>query len=417
MPMEEKDMRPDPCEAFGFPAIDQVIEGALVNLTLPLGSVIGGSIEGGRVWKDDGEQWWVRMPYGQESATLKLEATCEGEKRSGEVAVTFEKIKWERPINWSTGPTAREFTHMWLDPKDPDILYLYGGYTDEPQRLTLVKDLWRLDLEQKEWTPVSENGTQGPSAAAMAVNVDEASGLVVFSGGSDARANTVNTQVYTFDSQTATWTTLPKTHKTNDLGATIQDPTRGRFLDFLGSDPTTNDLLLSNVWQWTLDDPTPMLLQPVGSRPSSRYSFPYVVDAKHQRVVMFGGSQAPAPDDYINAAGDTWFFDLKADRWDKLQDSEVSPIPRRAACAVYDVRHQRMVLWGGANASSRRISEVAVLDLDKGQERWHVLDFGTQVIKRSPCSGVFDAKHGRALFGFGRDEFKAVADLQILKLD
>lgn len=89
--------------------------------------------------------------------------------------------------------------------------------------------------------------------------------------------------------------------------------------------------------------------------PPGRPSAVTVYDLREDRVVLFGGEGG-------TGLGDTWSFDLANATWTHLQPL-ASPSPRSWAAAAYDSRRDRVFLFGGSGVSDSMLGDLWTFDL------------------------------------------------------
>ena len=105
----------------------------------------------------------------------------------------------------------------------------------------------------------------------------------------------------------------------------------------------------------------------------------------------------------------------------ELQWVEMGPPARAAQTAVFDPKHRRLIVFGGRVTEKNRAAEdrndVWVLSL-KPEPRWqHVIPLGGAPSPRSGCAGVFDpARERMVLFG-GQDASGLLNDVWELSLN
>ena len=78
--------------------------------------------------------------------------------------------------------------------------------------------------------------------------------------------------------------------------------------------------------------------------PSPRCGQSMVYDEASDRMVLFGGFGCTSINDPI--LNDTWTYDYNTNRWEKMQPKQ-SPSPRMYASMVYNPNASATILWGG----------------------------------------------------------------------
>lgn len=140
------------------------------------------------------------------------------------------------------------------------------------------------------------------------------------------------------------------------------DPEAPRVFVFGGD--RGNQRISDVLWQIDLRHGTPQMrseaVRPRGDKPAARYAHAMAYDAHRGWLVVYGGLSANAQP--INESR-TWAFDTNAYVWLALDGAWAGE--RYGAVMVFDSRHNRMVLSGGAGRSDRDLkNSVHVLDCD-----------------------------------------------------
>ena len=126
----------------------------------------------------------------------------------------------------------------------------------------------------------------------------------------------------------------------------IYQPGRDRVILFGGVGST----ILNDVWALTLSGtPTWQQLTPSGPLPAARFAHVAVYDALRDRMVIFGGY------DGVNSRNDAWALSLgSAPAWSRLTPSGPLPEARSSSGGVYDAIADRLVVFGGFDATAQR---------------------------------------------------------------
>ncbi len=119
------------------------------------------------------------------------------------------------------------------------------------------------------------------------------------------------------------------------------DGARSRLVVVCGWDAS---LAMNEVWTLSLTGPARWTLQhPTGTAPAGRYAHSMVYDSARDRLIVFGGRDAsPTP------FGDAWALDLSGPlAWTQLTPAGAAPTARFGHEAVYDPVRDRMIVFGG----------------------------------------------------------------------
>ena len=148
---------------------------------------------------------------------------------------------------------------------------------------------------------------------------------------------------------TASWTQLapagtPPSGRKN--AGVVYDPVRDRLLVIGGTNASGN---LNDVWELSLaGSPTWTQILPAGTPPGARFAPGVVYDAARDRILIFGGSVSGS-----DIRNDVWQLTLSGTpTWSALTPSGAPPAARYGLNAVYDPVRDRMIVFGGRNAST-----------------------------------------------------------------
>jgi hypothetical protein len=195
--------------------------------------------------------------------------------------------------------------------------------------------------------------------------------------------------------------------------AAVYDVTSQRMIVFGGATPS----LKNDLWQLDLSDPTLLqsgdwspitaLPDPVNGTPSPRAGHSAVYDEANNRVIVFGGQDAS------DVLAEVWVLTLGASpAWKQVLPSGAAPIARAQHSAVYDSVHQSMIIYGGSDTSNTPLTDFGVLTLPPNttQFSWSTTPyFSMQPVRRQWHSAIFDTL-GRTMVVFGGLDNDAIDD-------
>jgi len=132
--------------------------------------------------------------------------------------------------------------------------------------------------------------------------------------------------------------------------------------------------------------------------PSPRKYMGMAYDAKADRVMLFGGLAGPMFAGYpIPWNGETWAYDVAADKWTQMKPPS-GPTARFAAAMAYDAKADRIILFGGAITEQWYLNDTWAYDYNTNT--WTQLAQGPP--GRSFGGMVYDSASDRIiLFGGG----------------
>jgi len=153
----------------------------------------------------------------------------------------------------------------------------------------------------------------------------------------------------------------------------------------------------------------------------SRINHSAVFDSLQRRMIVFGGI-----DDFLNVYNELWFFDLSgasipppsppsSPLWKQPTTTGIVAPLRMAHSAVFDLGHNRMVLFGGLDDSFVQRNEVFVLDLDTLTWSQPAVT-GTPPTPRGFHTAVYDAANEQMIVFGGSDGTFELSGLYVLSL-
>lgn len=300
-------------------------------------------------------------------------------------------------------PPPRAGTAAILDPPN-DRMVLYGGLGG-PDVDQDFSDAWSLDLASTTWTELSPTGTM-PTPRDFPNGVyDLGSRRLVFYSARDSVGGTVADAVGALNLDGApAWSVLGPAPPNRAHGASAYDPVGGRLLLFGGYNGAAE---LGDTWQFSLSTMNWSQLGFGGSTPGARTGHTVIYDVTRNRLVLYGGHQGVA------AYGDVWELTLGGTpAWNPLSPSGTPPADRTNHTAVYDSRHDRMIVYGGQTPGGAPFADAWAFDL--ATSTWSLLDDGTSgPSARAQHTAVYDDAQDRMVVfsGFGQN-----ADLWALSL-
>ena len=279
-----------------------------------------------------------------------------------------------------TAPSARVHHTAIYDPVR-DRVIMFGGQDASGLR----NDVWLLSLAGSPvWSELSPTGVP-PSARYLHTAIyDPVRDRMVVFGGLDASGIHNDVWALTLAGSPA-WTQiapLATPPSARDFHSAIYDPVRDRMLVFGGYSDAgfRNDL-----WALSLaGSPTWSLITPVGVPPSPRYLHTAIYDSVRDRMVVFGGLDASG---YRN---DVWAVSLPGNPvWSAPTPAGTPPSPRNGHSAIYDAAHDRMVVFGGYDGVSY-FNDVRVLAF-AGSPTWSLLaPSGSPPSTRAYHTAIYD---------------------------
>lgn len=191
----------------------------------------------------------------------------------------------------------------------------------------------------------------------------------------------------------------------------VYDPARDRVVLFGGIDG--DGFTFADTWVLELGpDPKWHRLDIAGDRPGPRWGGAAGYDPIHQRMVVFGGQDAP--DAIATSYDDTWVLDLTGEPdWRRVAGP--GPSARRSPAYTTRPRATDLVVTGGLHPETgQHHNDVWRLDLAGDEPRWELLApdgaAGAPEPRRSH-SAAWDPIAGHVIVVFGRDADQFYGDV------
>jgi hypothetical protein len=201
-------------------------------------------------------------------------------------ALDVETAEWRRLITTGDRPSARLFHAAAVDPVS-NRLFVFGGGDANAWEGPFLGDLYQLDMDTLEWTPLNGGGAGAPAGRIWStITYDAANDRVLLFGGHDDGAVGNNNDTWSFDLQSGVWEALVDPE-------TVNRPANA-FCDF-----------------------PPDFTEPNLDAPDRRSAHLAALDARRGEWIVFGGKTD------CGIIDDVWVFDLTRDAWIRLHASTV----------------------------------------------------------------------------------------------
>jgi len=179
----------------------------------------------------------------------------------------------------------------------------------------------------------------------------------------------------------------------------IYDPLRQRMVTFGGQLGPITANSFAQVWELSLTGtPSWTALTDIGnhgSGPWGRQAQSTIYDPVRDRMIMFGGRGG-------NWYNDVWAFPLTgAPTWTQLLPSGTPPVPREGQSAIYDPIRDRMIVFGGNDASHVDHNDVWALSLGASPAWTKLTPTGTPPTPRGWHSAIYDPVRDRMVIFAG----------------
>lgn len=214
----------------------------------------------------------------------------------------------------------------------------------------------------------------------------------------------VSGETWGFDLETNTWETRqPEDAPTLHGARIIYDSESDRLIAFGGDDFST---LFDDTWAYDYETDAWTRMEPRKS-PSARSFHAMAYDSGSDRVILFGGFDASG-----ESLGDTWAYDYDGDAWTQLARGG-GPEPRGYSAMAYHSRTDRTILFGGVTgALEEPLDDTWALDLETGA--WERLPISGPTARGWHVMAADESSNRIVLFGGGASRAECTAETWIL---
>ncbi len=290
-----------------------------------------------------------------------------------------------------------------------DRLVVHGGVVPTPLGLiSVATDSWGFSLSDPQvWRPIASGGP--PRFGAAHVYDPIRNQLVVFGGsvgpGEGEPSAHRNDSFVLSLSGSPTWTQLTPMGIVPSVRyghSGVHDPLRDRMVIFGGNGG--GGALRNDVRALDLANPAWSFVTLGGTPPTPRYQHAAIYDPARDRMVIFGGQDATGP------LNEVWVADFAASTWTLLATTGTPPTPRFGATAIYDPAGDRMVFFGG-QAASGPSSEAWSLSMSDAS--WTLLATPNPPAPRHLHGAAYDSRRERMLVFGGYTDYDDVWALSL----
>jgi Galactose oxidase, central domain/FlgD Ig-like domain/Kelch motif len=317
---------------------------------------------------------------------------------------------WQQVSPTGTPPTPRAEHVAVYDPVRQRMIVIGGDNGG-----TANNEVWELALSGSPvWNQIAVQGSTPNARSRHSAIYDPDGDRVLVFGGIDAVTGATNQTWELSLSGTPTWNLLvtsgPPPLVRFDHGA-VHDPIGQRVLVFGGEAGDSFD----DTWELTLRaSPTWSLLHPAGFAYPPRHAHSVIYDAAHQRLVAFGGT---VQEDVEFRTNEVMALTLDGPLAWTRPVNETRPFPRMGHSAVIDVPRHRMVTFGGTVSSGALFNDAWSLDLTEDQGWTLLAPSGTPPAARFDHAAIYDPVGQRMIVFGGRNAsgatFSGVSQLSL----
>jgi hypothetical protein len=293
---------------------------------------------------------------------------------------------WSQLAPAGSLPGGRDYHTAVLDPVH-DRIEVFSGYAG-----AALSDLWELSRAAGPvWASVPASGASPSGRNMPSMTRDPSRDRMIVVGGWDGSSDLNDVWALPLATgqaweQLAPLGTPPAPREGH---TTIYDPVRDRMILFggVGGGHAFND-----VWGLSFSGaPTWTLLTPLGTPPNGRRGHSAIYDPVRDRMLVFGGVDASG---YYN---DVWALSLAGTpTWARLAPTGAPPSQRYSQSAIHDPLRDRMVIFGGDPINN----DTWALSLGTSPPKWVQLLPANPPVVRYGHTAIYDPARDRmVIFG------------------
>jgi N-acetylneuraminic acid mutarotase len=270
------------------------------------------------------------------STTTEAETTTTAEATTTTAAVALGTWTDVSPVGDT--PTVADSHAMTYSPATGTMI-LFGGWNYDDS----FNDTWAYEPAVNNWICLDPAGDLPADRAAAEMVYDPGTGtMIMFGGVRGGGEYTYYNDTWAYDPVANTWTDLmpsgdiPSVRTSHSMA---YDPTSHRVILFGGWDGT-NDM--NDTYAYDPSTNTWTDLNPVGDVPSPRDGQGMAYDPGTGKIILFGGADATT-----TTYNETYAYDPSTNTWTDLNPMGDVPSGRVYICMVYDSNAGKMIVFGG----------------------------------------------------------------------
>ena len=265
---------------------------------------------------------------GSTLGVLILLAACDTLKIASTPTLTLMELA-------ALNPSSRAYASMAYD-IESDRVIMFGGQTGNYSVPTNISnETWAYDLSTKKWSQMKPTADPGRKTAGEMAYDAESDRVILFGGASGYPWSTDETWAY--DYNTNTWTAMNAKGPKNHIGVRLAyDVESDRIILFGGcgiSGANTYD-----TWVYDFNSDTWTEMKPNTSPPPRNYQA-MAYNSKADKVLVWGG---------IRSDKSIWAYDFNTNTWQEIKPTQDKvPQLNDYPVMVYDNQADRTILVGG----------------------------------------------------------------------
>jgi len=296
---------------------------------------------------------------------------------------------WSAVQTQGAAPPVRFYNGLVYD-RSSDHMLLVGGGTgvvgDPSYGGEFHDDVWSLPMDDTlVWNPLVTDSQRPPQKLAGHAMAVDAAGSRMWVVGGSGDVLTAGVWELGLSDTDPRWRGLVPSgdaFPARTEHTATYDPARHRILVFGGY---AGGARLNDLWELSLE-PTPKWtrLTPGGTPPSPRDWHTAILDAPHDRIIVFGGSASDGHGGWT-LLNDVWSLSLAGSgEWSPLSTSGPVPAGRGGHTAAYDAARQRMIVAGGEIGQPYASGDIWSLSLDDNPT-WSLIGSGPGLEFHAMC--------------------------------
>ena len=246
-------------------------------------------------------------------------------------------------------PSPRGYVSMAYDSESKQVI-LFGGQTGDFRKSSNFSDeTWAYDVVAQTWANVKPAvSPQAGAAGSLAYDVE--SDRIILYGNTNVLFTSGDTWAYDFNSNT--WTKMKARGPLGHLGLRMAYDAESDKIILFGGYGISRDEMYQDTWSYDFNSDSWVEMKPTISPPGQNFhSMTY--DVKADRVILWGGdtetsSSRPPKDPSV------WAYDYNTNTWEqKLTDG--GPVARAYGAMTYDTSSDQVILYGGYTIGSNEM--------------------------------------------------------------
>lgn len=235
-----------------------------------------------------------------------------------------------RKVNTLKSPLPRVHIPMAYD-FDDNVVLLFGGMCNEPNKSYLLNDTWIFNVTTKEW--IEKKPKNSP--------YKQSDSSLVYIGKSNFLMRTAGGETWIYNTLSDNWSLINRGLPIRGSAALAFDPDKNIVLSF-GGEQSQIDEYYNDTWEYDIfSNKWTEINTFLAPEERARVAFTY--DEKHKFFVLFGGVTSQ----FGKRFNDTWIYNTTNKNWTKIKTLNTPPARGGYYGMPYDPSLNLFLLFGG----------------------------------------------------------------------